>query len=124
MMGVQPITYRGRIVAACRGRRFVRADDLEQRPPSDPEVVFVGMVCSYASDVERGVLPGPSGAANACRYARTALIPEMLERPTLHIDRAAGGSARASQWGAVLALVVRWEWRGASRRLDGVAASS
>jgi hypothetical protein len=89
-MDVQPITYRGRIVAACTRRRFVLADDLEQRPPGDPELVFVVMMCAYATDIARGVLPGPYDAADACRYARGALIPgELLERPTLDVNRAA-----------------------------------
>ena len=89
-MDVQPIIYRGRIVAACTRRRFLLADDLEGRPPGDPELVFVVMMCAYASDIARGLLPGPYDAADARRYARAVLIPgELLERPALDVDRAA-----------------------------------
>jgi hypothetical protein len=90
LMDVQPITYRGRVVAACTAECFLLADDLAYRPPGDPELVFVVMMCAYASDVARGVLPGPYDNADACRYARAVLVPEeLLERPGLDIDRAA-----------------------------------
>ena len=75
-MDVQPITYCGRIVAACTGECFLLADDLSYRPPGDPELVFVVMMCSYATDIARGVLPGPFDDVDARRYARAALIPE------------------------------------------------
>lgn len=89
-MDIQPIIYRGRIVAACTRRRFVLADDLQGRPPGDPELVFVVMMCTYASDIARGLLPGAYDAADARRYARAVLIPgELLERPALDVDRAA-----------------------------------
>ena len=89
-MDVQPITYGGRIVAACTGECFLLADDLAYRPPGDPELVFVVMMCSYATDVARGVLPGPFDDVAARRYARAALIPEeLLERPALDIDHTA-----------------------------------
>ena len=53
------------------------------------------MMCAYASDVERACWPAPYDAADGCRYARAALIPgELLERPALHVDRAAGGASR------------------------------
>ena len=45
-MDVQPITYCGRVVAACTGECFLLADDLAYRPPGDPELVFVVMMCS------------------------------------------------------------------------------
>ena len=81
-MDVQPIAYCGRIVAACTGECFLLADDLAYRPPGDPELVFVVMMCSYATDIARGVLPGPFDDVDARRYARAALIPEeLLERP-------------------------------------------
>jgi hypothetical protein len=87
---VQPITYRGRVVAACTAECFLLADDLAYRPPGDPELVFVVLMCAYASDIARGLLPGPYDNANACRYARAVLVPEeFLERPGLDIDRAA-----------------------------------
>jgi hypothetical protein len=89
-MDVQPITYRGRVVAACTAECFLLADDLAYRPSGDPELVFVVMMCAYASDVARGVLPGPYDNADACRYARAVLVPEeLLERSALDIDRAA-----------------------------------
>ena len=89
-MDVQPITYRGRIVAACTRECFLLADDLAYRAPGDPELVFVVAMCSYASDIARGLLPGPFDAADACRYARAFLIPEeLLERQELDVDRAA-----------------------------------
>jgi hypothetical protein len=89
-MDVQPITYRGRVVAACTAECFLLADDLAYRRWGDPELVFVVMMCAYASDVARGVLPGPYDNATACRYARAVLVPkELLERRALDVDRAA-----------------------------------
>ena len=45
------------------------------------------MMCSYATDIARGVLPGPFDDVDARRYARAALIPEeLLERSELDID--------------------------------------
>ena len=89
-MDVQPITYRGRIVAACTRECFLLADDLAYRAPGDPELVFVVAMCSYATDIARGLLPGPFDAVDAHRYARAFLIPEeLLERPELDVDRAA-----------------------------------
>ena len=79
----------GASVAACTGECFLLADDLAYRPPGDPELVFVVMMCAYASDVARGLLPGPFDNVDARRYARAALVPqELLERPELDIDRA------------------------------------
>jgi hypothetical protein len=90
MKHVQPITYRGRTVAACTHERFFLADYLERRAPDDPERVFVTMMCAYAGDVVSGVLPGAYVDTNARRYARAALIPgELLERPALDVERAA-----------------------------------
>jgi hypothetical protein len=89
-MDVQPITYRGRIIAACTGECFLLADDLAYRPPGDPELVFVVTMRAYAIDIARGLLPGPFDALDACRYARAVLIPEeLLERPALDVERAA-----------------------------------
>ena len=48
------------------------------------------MMCSYATDIARGVLPGPFDDVDARRYARAALIPEeLLERPELDVDHTA-----------------------------------
>jgi hypothetical protein len=56
----------------------------------DPELVFVVMMCSYATDIARGVLPGPFDDVDARRYARAALIPqELLERSELDVDHTA-----------------------------------
>ena len=99
-MDVQPITYCGRIVAACTGECFLLADELAYRPPGDPELVFVVMMCSYATDIARGLLPGPFDDVAARRYARAALIPEeLLERPELDVDHTAaalGAGSRAA----------------------------
>jgi hypothetical protein len=89
-VSVQPITYRGRIVAAATRSRFFLADELERRPLADPERTFVILMCAYGGDVARGELPGPYAEADARRYARRCLIPvELLERPELDVDRAA-----------------------------------
>ena len=90
-MDIQPITYRGRTVAACTRERIFLADALEHRPAGDPELTFVLYTCAYAGDIARGVLPGPYTDADARDYARACLIPaELLERPTLDVGNAAG----------------------------------
>ena len=90
MAPLQAITYRGRTVAVCTTRRFLLADELLQRPPGDPELTFVVMMCAYALDVAGGVLPAPYNETYARRYARAGLIPdELLERPKLDHSRAA-----------------------------------
>jgi hypothetical protein len=87
---VQPITYRGRAVAAATGLRFLLADELDRRAISDPERTFVIFMCAYAGEVARGELRGPYADADARRYARACLIPaELLERFALDIARAA-----------------------------------
>jgi hypothetical protein len=97
-MDVQPTTYLGRIVAACTSECFLLADDLAYRAPGDPELVFVVAMCSYATDIAQGLLPGSFNAADACRYARAFLIPEeLLERQELDVDRAACGARRSSR---------------------------
>ena len=89
-MDIQPITYRGRTVAACTRERIFLADALERRRPGDPELTFVLYMCAYAGDVARGLLPGPYTDADARSYARACLIPtELLERPELDVQRAA-----------------------------------
>ena len=71
-------------------RFFLLADDLAYHAPGDPELVFVVAMCSYATDIAQGLLPGPFDDADACRYARAFLIPEeLLERPELDVNRAA-----------------------------------
>jgi hypothetical protein len=85
-MDLQPITYRGRTVAACTRERIFLADAIEHRQPGDPELTFVLYMC----DVARGLLAGPYTDADARRYARARLIQaELLERPTLDVPSAA-----------------------------------
>jgi len=50
--------------------------------PGYAELVFVAMMCAYASDIARGPLQGPYDAADARRYARAACLP---------LERACGG---------------------------------
>ena len=49
-MTIQPITYRGRTVAAATRSRFFLAERLDQRPASDPERTFVIFMCADAAD--------------------------------------------------------------------------
>jgi hypothetical protein len=89
-MTLQPITYRGRTVAAATHTRFFLAEALDQRPAGDPERTFVIFMCAYAGDVLSGVLPGPYSDEDARRYARACLVPpELLERAQLDVERAA-----------------------------------
>jgi hypothetical protein len=90
-MTLQPITYRGRTVAAATRSRFFLAEALDERSASDPERTFVIFMCAYAGDVLSGVLPGPYTDEDARRYARACLVPaELVERAELDVDRAAG----------------------------------
>ncbi len=89
-MTIQPITYRGRTVAAATRSRFFLAEALDQRPTSDPERTFVVFMCAYAGDILSGVLPGPYTDDDARRYARACLVPlELLERAEIDIDHTA-----------------------------------
>jgi hypothetical protein len=89
-MWLQPITYRGRLVACATATRVFLAEELERRPIGDPELTFVLLMSCYARDVLTGQLPGPYHAQDARRYARAALIPEeLLERPLLDARRTA-----------------------------------
>ena len=89
-MTLQPITYRGRTVAAATRTRFFLAEVLDERPADDPERTFVIFMCAYAGDVLAGVLPGPYSDEDARRYARACLVPaELLERAELDVERAA-----------------------------------
>src|SRR5215211_7610917 len=75
-MTLQPISYRGRTVAAATRTRFFLADVLDERPADDAERTFVIFMCAYAGD--------------ARRYARACLVPaELLERAELDVERAA-----------------------------------
>lgn len=89
-MTIQPITYRGRTVAAATRSRFFLCDALARRPCGDPERTFVIFMCAYAVEVLSGVLPGPYRTRDAHRYARACPIPaELLERPELDVHRVA-----------------------------------
>ena len=80
-MTLQPISYRGRTVAAATRERFFLADELDRRPAGDPERTFVIFMCAYAGDVLAGRLRGPYSDQDARRYARACLVPpELLER--------------------------------------------
>jgi hypothetical protein len=87
---LQPITYRGRTVAAATRSRFFLAEVLDERPACDPERTFVIFMCAYAGDVLAGGLPGPYDDEHARRYARAALVPaELLDRAELDVERTA-----------------------------------
>ena len=80
-MWLQPITYRGRVVACATATRVFLASALRRRPAGDPELTFVPFMCCYARDVMTGELAGRYSDENARAYARAALIPEeLLER--------------------------------------------
>ena len=93
MTDLQPITYRGRLMAVASARRFFLADVVEQRAPTDPDISMVLFMCIYAIDVATGRLPGPYTDDRARRYARYCLLApgaaELLERPDLDVPRAA-----------------------------------
>jgi hypothetical protein len=90
LMWLQPITYRGRLVACATQTRVFLVDELDRRPAGDPELSFVLFMCAYAQDVMTGELRGPYSDENARAYARAALIPqELLERPLADISRTA-----------------------------------
>jgi hypothetical protein len=81
-MDIQPITYRGRTVAACTPKRVFFSDELDARGPEDPHKRFVCAMCLYAGDVFAGAVPGPYRDDDARIYARAVLIPaELLEQP-------------------------------------------
>lgn len=88
MRTLQPVSYRGRLVACATAQRCILCDELARRPVADPERTFVIFMCAYAGDVLRGELPGPYTDHNARTYARAALIPgELLERPCVNALR-------------------------------------
>jgi len=80
---LQPITYRGRLLACATAARVFLSAELQRRPAGDAELRFVLLMCCYARDVITGQLPGPYRCEDARRYAQAALIPdELLERDT------------------------------------------
>lgn len=93
MLQLQPITFRGRLVAVANSRHFFVCDDLDTRPPGDPELSFVALMALYATDIAAGTLPGPYTDDDARHFARTCLLTpgvgELLERQPLDVSRAA-----------------------------------
>jgi|SRR5579884_134117 len=77
-MTLQPISYRGRLVALVLPNRYFLSDDIAARPVGDPKRTFVVYMCLYAIDVLAGALPPPYTEGRAREYARAALIPEEL----------------------------------------------
>ncbi len=89
-MELQPILYRGRLVAAGGPERFFLSPTLDRRPAGDPECTFVCFMCFYAGEVIRGELPGPYSDQHAVAFARAALIPErLIEAEALDVERVA-----------------------------------
>jgi hypothetical protein len=89
---VQPIVYRGRLVACATRDRIFLSEGLERCAASDPELRFVLLMCCYAGDVLSGALPGPYSSLAARHYAQVALIPEeLLERDALDVPWVARG---------------------------------
>jgi hypothetical protein len=55
---LRPVTHRGELVALAGRRRFhLLAPWLDDRPPSDPELRLVALLCLYHRQVLRGTLP-------------------------------------------------------------------
>lgn len=94
---LQPITYRGRVVACVTRDRCLLSRDLHNRDVGDPERTFVLFMCRYAADVLRGELAGPYNDTDARRYARAALIPDEFADPerASHVRRRLTSTARA-----------------------------
>jgi hypothetical protein len=91
-MEPQLITYGGRLAAACTPSHFCLVEELDRRPPDDPERTFVVLMCAYACLVLRGELPGPFSDNDARLFARCALIPrEVIERDDLDLISLAEG---------------------------------
>jgi hypothetical protein len=59
-MEIQPITYRGRTVAACTPRRVFFSDELEASVPENPLKRSVSEMCLYAGEVLNGHAPAPT----------------------------------------------------------------
>lgn len=91
VMWLQPITYRGRVVACVTASRVFLVHELEGRPADDPELRFVLFICANARDVIVGEVPGPYSDEQARVYARAALIPDEL------IDRSLGDVRRTAR---------------------------
>jgi hypothetical protein len=89
-MTIQPISYRGRTLAACTRRRVFLSRELETLAPDDPTRLFVLEMCLYAGEILNGYRPGPYRDDDARAHVRRQLIPaELLERPKLRAEVAA-----------------------------------
>ena len=53
-MEIQPITYRGRAVAACTPHRVFFSEAVEVRALEDPLRRFVEDMCQYVAEVDEG----------------------------------------------------------------------
>ncbi len=70
MSQLQIVTYGGKTVAVCTAQRFFLTDELAARPPGDPKLTFVVMMCAYALDMAAGILPGPLTRAEHAAISR------------------------------------------------------
>ena len=93
MTDLQPITYRGQLLAVATGSTFILSDDIDKQVDDPAEIQMVLFMCAYAIDVATGHLPGPYSDEQARRYARYCLLApgvgELLERDNLDVPRAA-----------------------------------
>ena len=80
-MSLDPVVYRGELVALVGPERFhLIAPWLQDRPDDDPEVRFVTFMCHYRQQIELGELPAPFTSERAELFARCVLIdPDELE---------------------------------------------
>lgn len=89
-MELLPITYHGRLVAACSPSRVWLAEEVEALPVGDPVQVFVSAMCLYAASVLNGLRMGPYRDCDARAFARELLIPrELRECPPSDLALAA-----------------------------------
>lgn len=75
-VGLRPVRYRGRLVAAASAQRVYLAPDIARLEPGDPRLRFAAALCLYARDVETGAVPAPYDDAAAEFYARCILIAD------------------------------------------------
>jgi hypothetical protein len=73
-MTLQPITYRGRTLAACTRQRVFLSGELEALPLDDPTRLFVLGMCLYAGEVLNGYRRGPYRDQDAYAYVRRLLL--------------------------------------------------
>ena len=86
LVSLEPVVYRGELVALVGAERFhVVAPWLQDRPSDDADLRFVLFMCHYRCQVETGELPGPFTSERAAFWARCVLIDseELMERSDL-----------------------------------------